>query len=330
MPRAHERMTRRDGDGDGGDLAGVYAELRRLGKMLGVGLTNLDKVLFPEQGLTKGQLVAYHAVVADWMLPHVARRPLTLVRCPEGRHKQCFYQKHVFPGVPEVIRRIDITEKEGSGVYMYVDDLAGLIGLSQLGVLEIHPWGCHVDKVERPDQLILDIDPDPAVPWEMVAETALILRQRLGDLGLTSFLKTTGGKGLHVLAPIERRLDWDELKEFAMGIVAQLAAERPDRYVINMAKAARKGKMYLDYLRNDRGSTAVGPYSVRAREGAPVATPLTWEELAGGVRPADFNVLTVPPRLAALKRDPWADHGAVRQSITAAMQRRVSAGRRRR
>ncbi|HTM18981.1 MAG TPA: non-homologous end-joining DNA ligase, partial [Kofleriaceae bacterium] len=279
--------------------------------------------LYPEQGLTKAQLIAYYAVVADWLLPHVARRPLTLVRCPEGRHKTCFYQKHVFPGVPEVLPRIEIAEEEGSGIYMYAQDLAGIVALAQLGVLEIHPWGCHADKVERPDQIIFDIDPDPAVDWEVVAGTALLFRERLGDLGLTSFVKTTGGKGLHVVAPIERRLGWDELKEFTRAIAEGLAAEQPRRYTTNMLKKERTGRLFLDYLRNARGSTAVAPYSTRAREHAPVATPITWEELAAGVRPGEFTIGSVPRRLADLEADPWADYADTRQGITAAMQKRV-------
>jgi bifunctional non-homologous end joining protein LigD len=308
----------------------IHAAAQKLAAAVGIQLTNPDKVLYPEAGLTKAQLVAYIAAVADWMLPHIARRPLTLVRCPDGRHRQCFYQKHAFAGVPDFIERMEIAEEEGSGIYMFVDDLTGLVALAQLGVLELHTWGAHADDVERPDQLVFDVDPDLAVGWEDVVATALLLRERLGDLGLDSFVKTTGGKGLHVVAPIQRRLRWDEVKAFTRGFAGQLAAEQPDRFTINPLKKERRGRLFLDYLRNTRGASAVVPYSPRAREGAPVAAPLTWEELVAGVEPATFNLTSMPRRLADLDVDPWAGYADVRQGITAAMQRQVqaAAGRR--
>jgi len=301
----------------GGNLLGLVAQLP-----LGFALSSLDKVLFPEQGLTKGELIAYLAVVAEWMLPHVARRPLTLVRCPEGRGKPCFFQKHVLPGSPEAILRVPIAETDGDkSEYMAIEDMPGLVALAQLGTLEIHTWGSHIDKPERPDLLVFDLDPDVGLPWDRVALGALELRRRLRELGLESFVKTTGGKGLHVAVPIERRVTWDEFKAFAKAVVEALERDEPDRYTTNMGKVHRRGKIFLDYLRNGRNATFIAPYSVRARPNAPVAVPITWEELAAGVDPAAFTTRTVPKRLGELKEDPWRGINETQQSITAAAWR---------
>jgi len=296
-----------------------------VGKLpLGFKLTSLDKVLYPEQGITKGELVAYFAVVAEWMLPHVANRPLTIVRCPEGRGKPCFYQKNLMAGSPPSIKPVQIAEDDGDLVdYMQIDDMPGLVGLAQLGTLEIHTWGARADNPEKPDLAVFDLDPDVGLGWEKVALGAFELRRRLNDLGLRSFLKTTGGKGLHVVVPLERRQTWDELKDFTKRVVEQLEHDEPASFTTNMAKKARKGKIFLDYLRNGRNATFIAPYSPRARPGAPVAVPITWEELAHGVDPGAFTMQTVPRRLAQLAVDPWKEMMIVKQSITAAMWRAV-------
>ncbi len=289
---------------------------------LGFKLTNLDKVLYPEQGITKGELVAYLAVVAEHMLPHVANRPLTIVRCPEGRGKPCFYQKKVMAGSPKAIKPVEITEENGDVVdYMQIHDMPGLVALAQLGTLEIHTWGARADNPEKPDLAVFDLDPDVGLGWERVALGAFELRRRLNDLGLQSFLKTTGGKGLHVVVPVERRLGWDDFKEFTKAVVEQLEEAEPDKFTTNMAKKARKGKIFLDYLRNGRNATFIAPYSPRARPGAPVAVPITWEKLAHGVDPATFTMQTVPRHLAEVAEDPWKTMFTVKQSITAAMWR---------
>ena len=303
------------------DIAALVQQLP-----LGFELTNLDKVLYPEQAMTKAELIAYLAVVADWMLPQLADRPLTLVRCPEGRHKPCFFQKKIFPGSPPAIRTVKLREEDGTMVdYMRVNDMAGLIGLAQLGTLEIHTWGCHADKVERPDFMVFDLDPDPGVGWDRVALAAFDTRRRLDELGFTSFVKTTGGKGLHVCAPIKRNIDWDSFKAWTKAFADKMATDEPKLYTSNMAKAARKGRIFVDYLRNGRNATFIAPYSPRARPNAPVAVPITWEELAHGVDPASFTTKTVPARLAALKKDPWAGIDDLDQAITAATWRAVGA-----
>ncbi len=317
--RTSRRPTAATRSSHAADVAALVEQLP-----LGFELTNLDKVLYPEQGITKAELIAYLAVVADWMLPQLANRPLTLVRCPEGRHKPCFFQKKIFPGSPKAIRTVDIREESGEvAKYMKVVDMPGLVGLAQLGTLEIHTWGCHADKVERPDLMVFDLDPDPGIGWDRVALAALDVRKRLGELGLTSFVKTTGGKGLHVCAPIRRTIDWDDFKAFTKAFADQMAEDEPTLYTSNMAKSARRGRIFVDYLRNGRNATFIAPYSPRARAHAPVATPITWEELAAGVDPASFTTQTVPARLANLERDPWHGIEKLDQAITAAMWRAV-------
>ena len=287
----------------------------------GVRLTSPDKLLYPEQGICKLELAAYYREVADWILPHAVDRPLTLVRCPEGRHKDCFYQKHPPPGSPATLRQIPVRESRRMGKYVVVDNVAGLISLAQVAALEIHAWGSRADKLEQPDQLTFDLDPDPALPWDTVVQGARQVRTFLQELGLESFVKTTGSKGLHLVVPIERRHGWHEVKTFCKRVADLLDAADPDFYTANMAKAARSGKIYIDYLRNARGATAILPYSTRARPAAPVSTPLTWEELSAGVRSDHYTLRNVTKRLASLPCDPWADFRTLRQSLTHALER---------
>ena len=287
-------------------------------QVAGVRLTHPDRVLYAEQAITKLALARYYETIEDWIVPHVAGRPLSLVRCPEGQRGQCFYQKHVGAGMPDEVERVRI--REGSGVtawYPYVRDLAGLVALGQIGVLEIHPWGARVGRVERPDRLVIDLDPAPGMAWARVVEGALTVRALLDDLGLVSFVKTTGGKGLHIVAPLRPGAGWDALRSLGERIGAEMVRRAPDRYTINPLKAARRGRIFVDYLRNTRGATSVAAYSPRARPGAPVSTPLGWKEVTGTVRPEDFTLVTVPKRLQALRNDPWADFFSVDQAITA-------------
>jgi bifunctional non-homologous end joining protein LigD len=296
-------------------------------QVAGVRLTHPGRVLYPEQAITKLALARYYESIADWVLPQVADRPLSLVRCPEGRREQCFYQKHVGAGIPEEVKRVRIRESGGgTAAYPYVDDLPGLVALSQLGVLEIHPWGARVGRLDRPDRLVLDLDPAPGVAWARVVEAALTARAILTDLGLVSFLKTTGGKGLHVVVPLRPEAGWDPLQALGEGIGAEMVRRAPDRYTINPFKSARRGRIFIDYLRNIRGATAVGAYSARARAGAPVSTPLGWTEVSGKIRPDDLTVLTVPKRLSTLRKDPWADFFSVDQAITARMAGALAPG----
>lgn len=288
-------------------------------EVAGVRLSNPDRVLYPDLGITKLDLARYYERIAEWILPHVVNRPLTLVRCPQGRQAHCFYQKHLTEAMPDTLRGVEIREKDTTGIYVVLDDLPGLISLVQLGVLEIHPWGARADNIERPDRLVMDLDPGEGTEWTEVVQGALDVKERLDDLGLKSFLRTTGGKGLHVVVPFVRRTSWDDAKSFAESIALGLTRDFPDRYLATMSKARRRGKVFVDYLRNGRGATAIASFSTRARPGAPVATPIGWDELSPDLAPGDFNVQSVPERLESLKADPWAGFFEVRQSITKKM-----------
>jgi bifunctional non-homologous end joining protein LigD len=280
-------------------------------------------VLFPEQGHTKRQLAEYYVTVAPLMLPHLRGRPLTLLRCPQGRNKACFFQKHVDSSTPPEVRRVKV--KDDAEPYTMVDSPEGLVGLVQMGVLEVHAWGSRIDKVERPDILVFDLDPDVGLRPDLLVEGTLHLRDLLARLGLQSFLKITGGKGFHLVVPITRRHEWPEAKEFCHAVARTMVKEAPDRYTATLSKAKRKGKIFVDYLRNARDATAVALYSTRAREGAPVAVPVGWDELSTSLRPDGVSVTTLPRRLATLRRDPWEGFFEVRQSVTAKAQRAVGA-----
>jgi bifunctional non-homologous end joining protein LigD len=288
----------------------------------GITLSNPGRVYFPERGLTKLDLASYYEAVAERMLPHIAGRPLTLVRCPQGRGKHCFYQKHLREDAPPAVRSVEIREGSGGAEpYPYVSEVAGLVALVQLGVLEFHGWGARADDVERPDRLVFDLDPDEGLEWRAVTDAAVELRRRLQEAGLDSWLQTTGGKGLHVVAPITRRYGWDEVKPFCRGIAEAMVGDSPARYVSKASKAARRGKIFLDWLRNGRGATAIMPYSSRARPNATVALPISWREVTR-VDPASFTIESVPGRLAG-GSDPWGDFLAHRQQLTRAALRQV-------
>lgn len=283
----------------------------------GVRLTHPEKVLYPESGITKLDLANYYRNIADWILPHILHRPLVLVRCPDGQAKECFYQKHPSVGTPEILRQIPIQESSKVENYVVVDGVEGLIALAQVGALEIHAWGSKEDKLERPDRLIFDMDPSPEVPWNRVVEGARQIRTFLQDLGLESFIKTTGGKGLHLVVPIERRHEWDEAKAFCKAVADAIVAAAPDQYTSNMSKKVRVNKIFLDYLRNGRGATAIVPYSTRARPGAPVSMPLRWDELSADIKSDHFTIQNSVERMTQLAQDPWHGIAQIRQTLTA-------------
>jgi bifunctional non-homologous end joining protein LigD len=281
----------------------------------GVALTHPDKVLYPDQNVTKQDLAEYYEQVASWMLPHVAGRPISLVRCPAGEGKKCFFQRHSGEGKAKAIREFIVDVKGDSRAYITIDDLGGLISLVQMGVLEIHVWGARADKPDQPDRIVFDFDPHEDVPWETVKDAAREMRQRLTTLKLESFLKTTGGKGLHVVAPITRKPDWPAVKDFAHKVALEMAADAPKLFTTNSRKAERTGRIFIDYLRNDKTASAIAPYSTRAREGAPIAVPLAWDELARLPSAHSFTIATVEKRLKARKSDPWKDIENLRQSL---------------
>jgi bifunctional non-homologous end joining protein LigD len=279
-----------------------------------VTLTHPERILWPESGLTKQGLADYYADIADWILPHIAGRVLSLLRCPSGVTEQCFFAKHPFAGLSKAVQLIDVGADEPM---LALDSVEGLISLVQAGVVEIHPWGSRVDDLDHPDRLIFDLDPGEGAPWDAVVAAAGEVRERLNACGLKSFVKTTGGKGLHIVVPVEPSADWEQAKSFTASIAEAMAADHPDRYVATVAKRARRGRIYIDYLRNDRGSTAVSAYSTRALPQASASTPLAWDELSSGLRSDHFTVGNLRNRLAFLGGDPWQGFFSLRQRIPA-------------
>jgi bifunctional non-homologous end joining protein LigD len=269
-----------------------------------VRLTHPERVLWPEAKLTKQGLADYYGQVAELALPHLVDRPLAIVRCPSGRTKPCFFQKHAGPNKRE---------------HLSIHDFNDLMALVQMAALEIHPWGAREGRTDRPDRLIFDLDPGPGVPWKNVVATALAIRERLDADGITSFVRTSGGKGLHVVAPLVPRGTWNELRAFARGLAEEFVRRNPDDFVATAAKSARVKRIFIDWHRNGEGATAVAPYSTRARPGAPVAAPIAWSELPK-VRSGDaFHVRDMKRRLA--KPDPWAGFFELRQTLPAPARR---------
>lgn len=292
----------------------------------GITLTNPDRVLYPDIGLTKLDLARYYQAVAPLMLPYAVNRPISLVRCPEGYAKECFFQRHAMTGMSDAIKEVPIPGGETKKKYLYIDDESGLFGLVQIGVLEIHDWGVSLDHINEPDRLVFDLDPDEGLDLAILKAAAIEVRDFLADLGFNSFLKSTGGKGLHVVAPLTPKQGWDVVKPFAKAIADALVSARPDRYTANPLKRTREGKIFVDYLRNQRGGSAIVNYSTRAKAGAPVACPLRWDELKGLKVAAPYNAKTLPSRLKTMKRDPWEGFFSTRQSITAKARKALGLG----
>ena len=286
----------------------------------GVAITHPQRVLYPEAGLRKLDIVRYYERIAPVMLPYIRNRPLALVRCPSGPASHCFFQKHAEVGDIPGIKTVEIEESQGVHPYVIANSVHALVGLAQMNVIELHSWGARSDRLEQPDTLILDLDPDAGLPWTRVTEAAMLMHTLLQELGLESFLKTTGGKGLHVVVPLSRRHSWDEVKNFARACADHLVHANPGRFTAEASKTKRKGKVFIDYLRNARGALAVAPYSVRARSGATVATPLRWDELNEKLHPDDFNVATTIARIER-EDDPWRGYAAVQQTLASASKK---------
>ncbi|MCR4282407.1 MAG: DNA ligase D [Bauldia sp.] len=293
-----------DGDRDAGTI-----------EISGVRVTHPNRVVFAGQKITKRQLIDYYLGVAGLILPHVADRPLSIVRCPAGADGDCFFQKHASPGFPDAFKPITIKEKEAKGEYLYITGEKGLVAAVQMGVLELHIWGSHVKTLEKPDRIVFDFDPDEAIDFGMVRLAAEEMRDRLKALGLASFAMATGGKGIHVVLPLKPHDSWEDVKAFAEAMARTMAADSPDRYLAEMSKTRRKGRIFIDYLRNGRGATAIAPYSTRARKGAPLAWPVSW---AGLAKLKSAHEATVDNAAAILKREktnPWRDYFAVKQVL---------------
>jgi bifunctional non-homologous end joining protein LigD len=283
-----------------------------------INISNRDRVIFPESGQTKGELADYYTAVAPLMLPFAARRPISLVRCPQGRAKKCFFQKHDSGSFGAHVHHVPIREKDGgSEDYLYVEDAEGLLQCVQMGTIEFHGWGARSSAVELPDRMIFDLDPDEGLDFGDVKTAATDIRDRLSDLGLTSFAMLSGGKGVHVVVPLDTGHSWEVHKDFARRFAEALSLAEPERFIATMSKAKRKGKIFIDWLRNQRGSTAVLPYSARARENAPVAIPIAWGELKDIADAHPFGIADAKKLLDRARSKSLAGWGFAQQALPA-------------
>jgi bifunctional non-homologous end joining protein LigD len=278
-------------------------------------------VVYPDLGVTKLDVVRYYEAAGKWIVPHVTGRPLTLVHCPQGISAPCTYLKHSKLWGPDVIRRVRIREKTKTGDYMVADDLRAVIGLAQMGVIEVHTWNSTDADIERPDRIVWDLDPGPAISWRQVVTAARRLREVLDILGVQCWVKTTGGAGLHVVAPVVPDRDWIQCLAFSRSVAEALMRANP-LYTTRFAKRGRESKILIDYLRNNRTNTSVAAFSLRARAGAPVSMPVRWDRLTPGSL-GSFTISTVLHRLARLRSDPWRDYWKCRQRISDAAMRAV-------
>ncbi len=281
----------------------------------GVTISSPDRVLWEELGTTKLDLARYVERVAEFLVPHLEGRPLTLVRCPDRVGPGCYFMRHTRSFGPTPLRTVKIREKTKIGEYLVAESSAAAVALVQMGVVEMHTWNSRADDVEHPDRIVFDLDPGPAVEWPAVIEGARHLREILADLGLVSWVKTTGGKGLHVVVPIVPERSWATCLAFAKTIASHVATRRPAVYTISLPKSGREDRILIDYLRNNRTNTSVAAFSPRARPGATVSVPLAWDELGPRLDPARFDMKTVPRRLRRLREDPWRDYFTCQQRL---------------
>ena len=288
----------------------------------GVRISHPDRLIYPDEAISKVQLARYYESIAKWIVPHVTGRPLTLVHCPAGIASPCRYLKHAKQWGPSALRRVKIQEKRKVGEYLVADTIEAIVSLAQMGIVEIHTWNSTDDDVERPNRIVWDLDPGPEVVWKDVVASARVVRDVLTALDLESWVKTTGGRGLHVVLPIAPARDWSECLDFSRSVAEAIERTDPRRYTTTFAKAGRERKILIDYLRNNRTNTSVCAFSPRARPGAMVSMPLEWRELGAGAE--RWTLLTVPQRLKRLKSDPWAGYWTASQRLSSASIRAVS------
>src|SRR5690606_5066213 len=278
-------------------------------------LTSPDREVYPGEGITKRDVADYYAAVADWLLPGIADRPLSLLRCPDGVGGECFFQKKHGEGLGSGVHPVTLREREGSDEYIYVRDMEGVLSLVQMNAIEFHPWGAKRQAPEQPDLLVFDLEPAAGVGWEEVRRAAREVRDRLAGAGLDSWPRLSGGKGIHVCVPIRPGPSWDAAKDFSEAVARGLAEEFPGRYVATASKQARRGRIFIDWLRNGRGATSVASWVLRARPGAPVAMPLRWDELGRTRSGGDYDLAKARRRAASLRSDPWQGFAGSRQRL---------------
>jgi len=279
-----------------------------------VKLTHADRKVYPD-GRSKGDVARYYTAVMPHLLEAIANRPLSVVRCPDGISAECFFQKHTTAGLRLVHSARLHEESGGSAHYLHVGSADEIFELVQFNALEFHPWAAHVDDTDHTDYLVFDLDPGPGVTWSRVAAAAQLVRERCSAEGLTAFLRTSGGKGLHVVVPLRPAVPWSVAKQFAQALAQSIAESKPREFIATASKQRRQGKIFIDYLRNTRGATSIASYSLRARPGAPVATPLRWDELAQLKNATEYTLRNVPARLRALGSDPWQGFASVEQTL---------------
>jgi bifunctional non-homologous end joining protein LigD len=282
----------------------------------GVRVSNPGRVMYDEPRLTKLDIVRYYDRIAPAMMPHVEGRPLTLVRCGEGLRGECIYMKHSKLWAPAALTRVKIKEKTKVGDYLVIESPEALVSLAQMDILEIHTWNTRYGKVECPDRIVLDLDPGPEIAWRTVVEAARTVRELLTALGLEVFVKTTGGKGIHLVIPLAPREDWSVCLDFARAAAEALTRHDPALFTTTFAKRGRERQILIDYMRNNRTNTSVAAFSTRARAGAPVSVPLTWNELTPKLDPAKFTVASVPARVERQRADPWSGYFGSRQRLS--------------
>ena len=290
---------------------------------LGVRITHPERIVYPGTKISKQDVADYYRTVMRWLLPEIAQRPLSILRCPDGAGAACFFQKHPGDKLGRAVASVALREKDGgTDRYLYVNDARGVLELVQMNAIEFHPWGSRVDDPDKPDRLVFDLDPAPGIGWPPLVAAARDVRAQLSKAGLDSFPRLSGGKGLHVVVPIRRGPTWDQAKAFCETLAGAMATAKPALYLATASKAKREGRIFIDWLRNTRGATSVAGWSLRARQGAPVAIPLRWDELAKLKNAGAFDLGAATKRAKALRKDPWQGFADSRQSLPVGSSRR--------